>query len=573
MNVCNVGETVNSKAGRHRPQSLQREHSRARIARNWREFHAVRTIVAFETTGLKTMADTQHVALLSQGVAAWNAWRAEQPSEVPQLEDADLTALSLDEFDLSGANLRSANLAGSSLNGVNFAGARLLLANLGDSNLCQVDFTNADLTGAEMQRCNLVEVIFRRADLSWSNLSCSNVKGVVFEAANLTGTNLRRSNIIESDFTRANLIGTDLEGSNLHQNIFRKSLIGLSAGATIRMSDSVLEDVTVATGNCLSGLKMAGRMLAGAHLRGVKIAYADLRGANLCEADLSGADLRGTDVRNADLQGAKFERANLEGADLRNANAAGALMRGCILDRADLSGANLAGADLSHASLVNANAERAVLSGCRVFGAAVWGLRFDGAQQRDLVVSEQGGSMVTTTNIEVAQFLYVLLNNSKIRSVIDTIASKVVLILGRFTPQRKRVLDAIRDELGRRDYLPVVFDFDRPTSRDITETVSTLAHLSRFVIADITEARSIPQELMAVVPALPSVPVKPLLQQAEDEYGMFEHFKRYPWVLPAYRYLGPEDLIANLPMQVIAPSEAKAKELRPNAVGLVRGGA
>ena len=46
--------------------------------------------------------------------------------------------------------------------------------------------------------------------------------------------------------------------------------------------------------------------------------------------------------------------------------------------------------------------------------------------------------------------------------------------LGRFTPERKTVLDALRDELRQRNYLPIVFDFEKPASRDLTETISTL---------------------------------------------------------------------------------------------------
>ena len=161
----------------------------------------------------------------------------------------------------------------------------------------------------------------------------------------------------------------------------------------------------------------------------------------------------------------------------------------------------------------------------------------------------------------MAQFIYLLLNNPKIRDVIDTIAKKAVLILGRFTPERKAVLDALRDALRSQEYLPILFDFEKPSSRDITETISTLAHLSRFVIADITEAKSIPQELMTIVPNLPSVPVQPLILNSQHEYGMFEHFTRFPWVLPVYQYTDEASLLQSFQENVIAPAEQKAREL------------
>ena len=42
---------------------------------------------------------------------------------------------------------------------------------------------------------------------------------------------------------------------------------------------------------------------------------------------------------------------------------------------------------------------------------------------------------------ELAQFIYLILNNEKIRDVINTLTSKSVLILGRFNiPERKAIL-------------------------------------------------------------------------------------------------------------------------------------
>jgi hypothetical protein len=89
--------------------------------------------------------------------------------------------------------------------------------------------------------------------------------------------------------------------------------------------------------------------------------------------------------------------------------------------------------------------------------------------------------------------------------------------------------------------------------------------MARFVIADITDAKSIPQELQRIVPDLPSVPVQPLIASSDYEYGMFEHFRRYPWVLDTYQYHSQDELLDALQEKVIDPAETKAKELTGNA--------
>lgn len=283
------------------------------------------------------------------------------------------------------------------------------------------------------------------------------------------------------------------------------------------------------------------------------------------QPDLSRADLYGFDLHAADLSEANLSQANLISAYLYEANLAGADLRGASLSQANLSGANLSRANLSDANLggailVKANLTQAILSNCSIYGIAAWSVELEGATQDNLVITPPDEPAITVDNLKVAQFIYLLLTNAEIREVIETITSKVVLILGRFTPERKAVLDALRGELRKRNYSPVLFDFAGSGNRDITETISLLARMARFVLADLTDARSIPQELSVIVPDLPSVPVQPLLLASAGEYGMFEHFSRYPWVLPIFRYTDTATLLAALHEQVIVPAESLAQE-------------
>ncbi len=311
---------------------------------------------------------------------------------------------------------------------------------------------------------------------------------------------------------------------------------------------------------------LSGADLSRINLNGVNLMQADLNSvklnsAQLVEADLKGATLILTDLSGANLRGAELKGATLILADFSGANLSNAQLNGANLYKADLTATDLTQANLSRTTLVEANLTGANLTNCRIYGISAWNMQLVGARQFNLIITLPDQPTITVDNLEVAQFIYLLLNNQRIRAVIDTITSKVVLILGRFTDERKKVLDVIRDELRKRGYVPVLFDFDKPESRDVTETVTTLARMARFVIADITDPKSIPQELAFIVPTLPSVPVQPLLESSQHEYGMFEHFTRFPWVLPVYPYKDQDSLLQSLKENVIDPAEKMAREL------------
>jgi uncharacterized protein YjbI with pentapeptide repeats len=445
------------------------------------------------------MANAEHVAILKQGVAAWNEWR-----RIParwkgltvygewDLREANLSGADLSELNLGGANLFEANLEAANLGGANLSGAELGCANLSGARLSRAILNQANLGSAKLKGANLYYAELRKANLSWWG------------------------DITEADFAEAKLKGATFVGADLD-------------GADLTRAD-----------------------LTEANLAGTILRQADLMGANLSGANLSGADLSGAMLVRA---GGDTE-ANLSGANL-----SGATLYGALLVGANLREANLSGADLSSANLVEADLTDADLTGCRIYGVSAWGVKLERANQQNLLITPESQPEITVDNIEVAQFIYLLLHNEKIRDVIDTIGKKGVLLLGRFTEGRIQILERLREKLRSLGFVPMVFNFDKPETKDFTETVRLLANLSRFVIVDITNPRSTPLELQATVSDY-MVPFAPILQEGEQPFAMFVDLQRkYDWVLDVIRYPSVERLIEGFEDKIVRRAEAKFNEL------------
>jgi len=97
----------------------------------------------------------------------------------------------------------------------------------------------------------------------------------------------------------------------------------------------------------------------------------------------------------------------------------------------------------------------------------------------------------------------------------ESCPAEIRLVEGRFTEGRIAVLERLRDELRKRGYLPIVFNFDKPETKDSTENVRLLAGLSKLIIADVTKPRSAPLELQATVPEC-MVRFRAIIQEGES---------------------------------------------------------
>ncbi len=403
-----------------------------------------------------------------------------------------------------------------------------------------VDLSNTDLNSAYLDGANLTKANLNGVDLSRANLTDANLKGAIIRGANLKGATLRG----------ANLSMTDLHGSDLNAAELNNANLNDANLDYINLSNADLANA------CLKHSSLYEAFLNGAFLFGASLNGAFLNGANLKGANLENADLRGIWLNGAKLNNAKLNGANLKGANLNSADLSCANLNGVDLRHADLRGANISGVDLQCANLVETDLDQATLTNCKLYGISVWNIKGTLKTQSNLIITPDNEAEITVDDLQVAQFIYLLLINKNVRNVIDTITSKAVLILGRFTPDRKEVLDLIREELHKHDYVPILFDFENTKNQSLLETVMTLAGMAKFIVADITAATMVREELRSIVEKYPAKPIQPIMLNGEKEYiTLPEMFRDFKNILKTFVYVNKKDIVSGLSIGIIKPAE------------------
>ncbi|HEX2206254.1 MAG TPA: toll/interleukin-1 receptor domain-containing protein [Longimicrobium sp.] len=107
------------------------------------------------------MANREHIQVLRSGPEAWNHWRSQAASAVPDLSGADLRYLVMRNANLRNANLRGADLRDSNLRHADLRGARL-----DGARLYRAFFSGARLRDASFKGAVLYETVFADVDLS-----------------------------------------------------------------------------------------------------------------------------------------------------------------------------------------------------------------------------------------------------------------------------------------------------------------------------------------------------------------------------------------------------------------------
>lgn len=138
---------------------------------------------------------SQHYAILQMGVTIWNQWRCEESLVIPNLRNADLSGMALENINLSRADLRGAKLD--------------------NAYLYDADFYKADLRGASLVRAGLVGASFYLANLSRANLERAYLNYSDLSSANFTGASLKATNLQDALLTKATLANAQLSAAEM----------------------------------------------------------------------------------------------------------------------------------------------------------------------------------------------------------------------------------------------------------------------------------------------------------------------------------------------------------------------
>ncbi len=223
--------------------------------------------------------------------------------------------------------------------------------------------------------------------------------------------------------------------------------------------------------------------------------------------DFSGITLEGVtvfkafaealDLSNATIKDVVFEEGDFSRANFTNCRFVNTLFNKTIFTDATFENAVFENCNLNRVNLANADFQVKSIEETVVYGISAWDLKTsESSIQSKLVIEKtygfyadiikEGRIPMMVDDIELAQFIYYLTNHKRLRDTINVMNSRSVLLLGRFKDGGLDRLYQIREWLLSQNYLPMIFDFERPGSMDLVEVIVTMGGLSKFIIADLS---------------------------------------------------------------------------------------
>ena len=266
------------------------------------------------------MANRKQLAILKQGVAAWNKWREENPDA-----KIDLRRAKLDELDLSGANFSKADIRGTS-----FINCNLISACFSESKIGCITKNNwyillsiisitliyeiysLSLNHQEIHLYKLAFFTYLLISLLFLNLKFIENKSIsdkLFKNKN----GAEKINILDrffhffififiTDFTRSDISYGYFNKASVGQSIFDNAILTGTSWINAQEKEQISCNNTIFADKDVRNLlmrghfekkSMKGKDLHGAHLVGFVLYSIDFQTTNLMQANLSGADITG----------------------------------------------------------------------------------------------------------------------------------------------------------------------------------------------------------------------------------------------------------------------------------------
>lgn len=272
--------------------------------------------------------------------------------------------------------------------------------------------------------------------------------------------------------------------------------------------------------------KIKFKYLEKGELVGPDFSYADLTGADFLSAKLMNSDFEGSIIKDTKfhaslIMGSNFKNSIVNNSSFLSANLWGSNFNSAIIRDSDFNGCNLSNVDLSNAEISN----------CYIYGISAWEIkRNDSTKTNNLIITRRfsKGAEINVDDIELAQFISLIMDNKKISNLINSMRTKSVLILGSFNNKTKLVLDRIKEVLPNYNLIPIVFDFIPSEKQDLIETVKTIALLSSFVIVDLSIPAGQLHELASIVRET-YIPFATIADKDSKQTIMLNEFRHQYW--------------------------------------------